>query len=395
MITPTDAYATRARAALTNLFVGDALAMPVHWYYNPGDIIKAFPPHGIRQMEAAPERHPSSIMALHSTSRGGRGAQSADGAPEIVGDVILKGKRHRWGQPNGHYHHGLPAGENTLNAWWARRLTTFLTARGDYESRDWTADYIAFMTADPPAHPDAYAESCHRGYFANLVAGRDPLECGAVTHDTPSMGALVTVAPLALALLPSAPLDAVQATCRAHVRLTHPDDALLRVVDAYVALMAQLASRAGTAVSGTAEAGTAEAGTAVSGTAEHAADAEDIVSALAEAITATRGARLAPLLAQRGGDAAVVGRTYSLACYIDDAWPNVCYLAARYHADPGRALLVNANLGGENAHRGAVLGTLVGLASGQTPTALAGQLLHGDAIARDIDAWSARFVEGR
>ena len=86
--------------------------MPVHWFYNPGNILTAFPPHGIQRMEAAPEVHPSSIMSLHSTTRGGRGSQDRKDQKEVVGDVILKGRRHLWGRPNGHYHHGMQAGEN-------------------------------------------------------------------------------------------------------------------------------------------------------------------------------------------------------------------------------------------------------------------------------------------
>lgn len=43
----------RAAAALKSAFVGDALAMPVHWYYNPMDIFRQFP-GGITQFEAAP-----------------------------------------------------------------------------------------------------------------------------------------------------------------------------------------------------------------------------------------------------------------------------------------------------------------------------------------------------
>lgn len=370
-------FMARSRAAMFNLFIGDALAMPVHWYYNPGDIIRAFPPHGIRQMEAAPEQHPSSIMRLHSTRKGGRGTQGVTAGPEVVGDVILKDKRNFWGQSKGHYHQGLPAGENTLNAWWARRLMCFLTERGEPELRAWAEDYVAFMTADPPAHPDTYAESCHRGFFANVAAGRDLLACGAVTHDTPSMGALVIVAPLALALLPARPLAAVQRICREHVRLTHPEEGLLQVVDAYVSLMARLAHRP------------ADAGDSESRSADGAAD---IIDALAEAAAVIPGTRLPALLAQRAGDAAVVGGKYSLACYISDSWPIVCYLAAKYHTDPERALIVNANLGGENAHRGAVLGTLVGLASGESPECLRAQLLHGPAIGGDIDAWSRRFA---
>src|SRR5210317_1130708 len=82
---------------LEKTIVADALAMPVHWYYNPLDIEKDFP-GGIRTMMAAPERHPSSIMAVHSVSHGGRktGAVS-EPRRQVVGEVILKGKAQFWG----------------------------------------------------------------------------------------------------------------------------------------------------------------------------------------------------------------------------------------------------------------------------------------------------------
>jgi len=355
---------SRAKAALINLHIGDALSMPVHWYYNPGDILRQFPPHGIQRMEAAPARHPSSIMALHSTSRGGRGKQGTDVQKEVVGEVILKGKRHLWGRPNGHYHHGMQAGENTLNAWWARWVMQSLSRHGDYNAERWVGEYIDKMTADPAEHPDTYAESCHRGFFANLQSGCAPTDCGAVTHDTPSMGALVSVAPLALALLATRELGAVQQQCREHVRLTHPDETLLKVVDSYVALLAGLLQRTEDA---------------------------PCLAHLSAAAAVIPGTQLPALVNQPRGDAFVVGRTYSLACYITDSWPSVCYLAARYHDDPRKALLRNTNLGGENAHRGSVLGSLVGLTSGSFDTELYDSLNGHAELDREITQWLDRF----
>ena len=93
----------RARAGLQSLYLGDSLAMPVHWYYNPMDILKDFP-GGIQKLEDAPQYHPSSIMSLHSTAQGGRRAHSAGGGKEIVGEVILKGKRPFWDRAHQHYH---------------------------------------------------------------------------------------------------------------------------------------------------------------------------------------------------------------------------------------------------------------------------------------------------
>lgn len=375
--------AGRARAALEMLFIGDALSMPVHWFYRPMDIRRAFPPGGIRAMEAAPSLHPSSIMSLHSTSGGGRSAQRGGSSPQIVGEVILKGRAECWDRKNVHYHQGLSAGENTLNTWCAHLLLSWLTDRvaaGEpgYAVVPWLNHYVEFMTADPARHPDTYAESYHRGFFANLVAGKPVESCGAVTHDTPSMGALVTVEPLALALIPTLPLEEVQAVCRQHVRSTHPDQMLLKVVDAYVLLVSQLLS---------------------------CDDVDDstLVNWFCDAALAVDGGNITHLLSRQASDRrsdpeerfmqylsedmTVVGGRYSLACYITDSWPGVCYLAARHFTDSRRALMINTNLGGENAHRGSVLGTLVGLASGHSVSDFYKSLARHSQIDRDIERW--------
>ena len=356
----------RAKAALVNLFVADSLAMPVHWFYNPGDILRVFGKHGITKLEAAPEVHPSSIMSLHSTSAGGRSRGKNPASKEVIGDVILKGRRHLWGRPGGHYHHGLQAGDNTLNAWCARLLVTHMSESLAYDSKDWIDAYIQFMTANPPAYPDTYAESYHRGFFANWIAGVPPLECGAVTHDTPSMGALVSVAPLALAMLGKGhTVDQVCQLCRTHVWLTHPDKLLADVVDAYVILVNELLCRSN----------------------EEALDS----SCFVQAASVIKGTRLNKLLEGNKPDSHVVGRTYSLACYITDSWPSVCYLAARYANEVDRALLINTNLGGENAHRGSVLGTLVGLATGQYPEQWYSQLSLHEPLDEELERFLNSF----
>lgn len=331
----------RATTALRNLFVADALAMPVHWFYKPLDIDAAFP-GGIRQFEDAPRFHPSSIMALHSTAQGGRGPQSQGRQQvEIVGDVILRGKREYWGLPNGHYHQGMRAGENTLNAHCARVLMRCLNAHQHrYDKEQWLDAYIAFMTAYPPMHPDTYAESYHRGFFAKLQQGQPKTRCGALTHDTASIGGLVTIAPLYFALrLQGMPLDQIQAVVREHLFLTHPDESLARVCASYVTLLEQLLLR------------------------DEGQDPMPLLAACGRAV----GIDLKGLLATGRGDRDIVGHLFSSACYISDAWPSVLYLAAKYWQEPTAGLLANANVGGDNVHRGAVLGVLFGLCNPSVP----------------------------
>ncbi len=360
----------KALAALKNMFVADALAMPVHWFYNPADIEKAFPA-GITRFEAAPAVHPSSIMSLHSTQAGGRGAQGKNRRkPEIVGDVILKGKRPFWGQPHQHYHQGMLAGENTLNAHCARVLMRSLTANsGHYDKRRFLDDYIDFMTAYPPRHPDTYAESYHRGFFANLESGKPRECCAATTHDTPSIGGLVTIPPLVFSeRLRGVSLSEVKEHCLQHLHLTHPDEMLARVCAGYVQLLDDLLFRD-----------------------SH----QEVAEILARAAKNSCGLDLEALTRKSLDDRHVVGRMFSSACYITDSWPSVLYLAYKYTAAPKQALLANTNLGGDNVHRGIVLGVLLGLISGETLSGWFDQLTQHYEISREINALLATATTGK
>ena len=334
--------------------------MPVHWFYNPLDIERAFA-GGVTTFSSAPTFHPSSIMPLHSTSQGGRGAQnSPSAARHIVGDVILKGKRELWGQANQHYHCGMQAGENTLNAHCARVLMrSIVSASRHYDSARWLEDYIAFMTASPPRHPDTYAESYHRGFFANLEAGKPPSECGAVTHDTPSIGGLVSIAPLVFVQrLQGATLAQVQVCANEHLMLTHPDDALARVCASYVTLLDALLFR------------------------EPNAD----VGAILQECGRRAGIDLAALVAKGRGDRDIVGRVYSSACYISDSWPSVLYFAFKYRGQTKAGLVANTNVGGDNVHRGSVLGVLLGLLHDTTEAPEFESLKDAQELRREIDA---------
>jgi ADP-ribosylglycohydrolase len=355
-----DLQVKRASAALQLTYVADALSMPVHWYYNPLDIVKAFP-GGIQKFEAAPAIHPSSIMPLHSTNAGGRGAQHSATGKEVVGDIILKGKRQFWGVTNQHYHQGMRAGENTLNAHCARLVTRALIAhKGHYDAQQFLTDYIAFMTADLPLHPDTYAESYHRGFFANREKGIPLLKCGAATHDTASVGGLVTIAPIAIAeLLADRSLARVQTICRAHLFLTHPDEKLAKVCDAYVDLIDMLLFQ------------------------DESLDPKKYIAKIAKG---SAGISLDLLTEKTLDDNEIVGGKFSKACYIDDSWPSLLYLAYKYNSDPQRALLANTNLGGENCHRGSVLGVLVGLSTANGLDDFFAQLTDAQKIKTEINA---------
>ena len=58
----------RKKEAFWGLFIGDALAMPVHWYYNPHDIQRGYG-GWLTGYRAPNTRHPSSILTLSAAGK--------------------------------------------------------------------------------------------------------------------------------------------------------------------------------------------------------------------------------------------------------------------------------------------------------------------------------------
>ena len=86
------------------------------------------------------------------------------------------------------------------------------------------------------------------------------------------------------------------------------------------------------------------------------------------------GRRKLEALAQRP-DEEVIGSILSPACYLKDAFPASIFLAWKYSNNLESALIANTNLGGDNCHRGIVVGALVGASGAAIPLHWAKNLL--------------------
>jgi ADP-ribosyl-[dinitrogen reductase] hydrolase len=62
-------------------------------------------------------------------------------------------------------------------------------------------------------------------------------------------------------------------------------------------------------------------------------------------------------------DRTVVGRHLSSACYLPESFTASLYLAWKYADDFTAGIIGNADCGGDNCHRGAVVGALLGAAN--------------------------------
>ena len=200
LVTPTDT--DRFRAALFGLYVADATAMPVHWMYNLGQLKRDY--GRITAFVKPKDKFEGSILNLSNTGGGGRGSDQGD----IVGSVILHGKKKYWLRGgNYHYHLGLEAGENTLEAQLCRVLTQSILETSAaatppspaFSAPHFTEKYMQFMQT-PGTHNDTYASTAHRMFFANVVRGKPPHECADNDgHNTDAIDALTLAVPVILA----------------------------------------------------------------------------------------------------------------------------------------------------------------------------------------------------
>ena len=313
------APAARYRGAALGAFIGDALAMPAHWYYDTEALWRQF--GRIDSYRRPPREHPNSILWRSVY-------EPAEPEYDILGD-----QRRYWGRRRVHYHQFLEAGENTLNLKLLGLALDLIVRDGGYDRTRYVEAYRRFMLC-PGEHRDTYVEECHRGFFVNLSRAIPP-DRAAVQEK--HIGGMVAVVPLYTSLRSLGhDHDHAAAGVLEHVSVTH---AGRRVRDAAISLLTV------------------------------ASELIDGVG-LAESLRGhLRRQDLPFLLGPIESESSepvprILGRRYSTACYLDDAMPATFYLALRYAEDPSEGLVENTMAGGDNCHRGAVLGALFGTAYG-------------------------------
>ena len=84
----------------------------------------------------------------------------------------------------------------------------------------------------------------------------------------------------------------------------------------------------------------------------------------------------------------VIDGRLSIACYPEHGLPLLLYLALHEGMDLEGALLANANAGGDNVHRGMILGLLLGACCRQIPAPLIEGLVAREELAGEIDAFA-------
>merc|ERR1711994_957173 len=407
---------SKIKAALYGMYIGDSLAMPVHWYYDTRRIRKDFGKAGIQKYEAPVKHFPGSIMNLSNTGGGGRGSDK----DSIVGEMILHGKKKFWLRGGSyHYHHGMTAGENTLDTLIARLMLQTIVSmeKGNrnitslYDdpenatkskktkidvnsfTESFLDDYIKYMTT-PDSHNDVYAATAHRMFFANYANKREKFHCADNDgHNTDSVDGIINV------LIVSLNEMVVRASQLEEVK--EAKDA----VDLKVDVTSNKTKRGDTSLNkvifDSINVIRKSEELPLYGYIYHNLlvkliwEEKDLRKAIVEIIDeypsvfkqGMRGLSKERLEEFRRTDASADPMS---ACYVSSNFPVMLMLAYKYADSLEKALLASANAGGENVNRNALLGGIMGASTGMTEEVE--RLLDGlslkDVLIKEIEKFS-------
>lgn len=233
---------------------------------------------------------------------------------------------------------------------------------------------------------DTYAESYHRDFFSNWARGVPPEECsrGTEGHNTASIGGLVMLPPvICAAILHSNNIDDEKMVDEAlkhavkdavdHLSLTHESRRLSDCAASFTELLTSIILSPPSSSSEVLKKGAAA-------TAEQLFKAVNLTSTLRHC---------------GNDDTAAIQNIFGSACYIDMSYPAVLYLAHKYSGNFEAAVVANANAGGDNCHRGSVVGALVGAAVGYSglPDRYKDGLFEEKEIKKEIDEFIGRYID--
>ncbi len=392
----------RIRNALWGLFIGDALAMPAHWYYRVENIQRDFN-GGVTGYVDPPHPHPEAFMVGMAYRPDVEKAHALDRAFDILHEharfynttytdranhraIDLSEREGAHGnavakaEDRYHYHHGLKAGENTVAAHVARVLIRGCATDGRYDPDRFLGGFIEHMTT-PGRNRDPYNEIYIRRWFENYSRGFPLHACAEEQRNVWSIGSHggMIRAMIVSTLFPSAFQGLGFAI--EHQQLTHRSENVAAALGCAVPLLHTLLAGADPA----------------------AAIAAAIESVPVPKVT---GTRLFELYREHHGpgnipademwrlhtelvDEPVEAERLATACYTEHGFPLMLALARDNNAEFKASLLASVNAGGDNVHRTAVLGLLMGAACEEIPEDLIAGLTAADEIRTEIDAFVA------
>ena len=275
-----------------------------------------------------------------------------------------------------HYHHGLKAGDNTLNAHLCRLLLRHIAkqrkASKEYKDAAFAQDFIDYMTnkdGKSRTDDDAYLEIYIRRFFESYSEGKDALNCAARQQDIWSIGSHGgVIRPLIMSLLHYKNVYKAIGISMQHQIITHRSEnvsssltylipILLNVVNGKMTLEEQLRQNE-TLYLGKLT------GKEMVAKYRAAKGPSNIEKNEMYRIHTEYNVENGPFdvfkMEKEMKEEDVIRFTLSTACYTEHGLPLILYIMVHCGFGLKKCLLLNANCGGDNVHRGAILGMMLG-----------------------------------
>jgi len=397
--------------ALWGIFIADAMAMPAHWYYKREYIQEGFD-GGITAYNDPPHPHPESFMVGNRYFPNLEKAKALNIPFDILGRHIkfyqtnyhqstIKLSVHAGEHANPmpslqeryHYHHGLKKGENTLGANLMRLLMRSIIKNRGYSQSLFIDDFIAYMTT-PGLNRDPYCEIYLRAWFENYTEGIPPHACAEQQRKVWSIGSSGgAIRPLLLSLTSKSSYQALGKALQ-HQQITHRSDNVSSALSVLVPLLHALLHKQDPLT-----------------TLKKYASRVQLIKIRGSELTKTYAQHKGPgniahdlmwkihtefsdkcldldFLLKHHSEDDVLGSVFTTGCYTEHSLPVLMYLLYKNKFDFRASILANANAGGDNVHRGIILGMLAGAAQDTIAQDLKEGLADYENIKEEIDAFS-------
>jgi ADP-ribosylglycohydrolase len=434
--TPSKIDKSRIQASLYGMLVGDALAVPGHWYYSPAKLRQEYGPEGITHMIAPHSIHAESMVQgmsyagtidiMHDKRQYYAGNQVTSTTKLTEEEIAARRDDHgnfvgATADNRVHYHASLKAGQNTVNACIARLLMRYVAKtnaphRADnYQPDEFLQAFYKYMTTPPKKdkvdqvdfHNDVYMDVYLRGFFTKASQGKELKDCALSQRDTWSIGSLdgVVMSIPMIAAYAYEPESYVMGRVVEHHMLTHKSVTVTATLYVLVPLLLELYQGADLRealdramlkmrppkITGREMSDSYKAHHGPGNIPKKEKWNQHMI--LEEEETTKD---LVHRLLQTENDEDVAGwgdrpnSRLATACYCEQGFTVVLYLAYKYGpSDPRKALIQNVNLGGHSTARGAILGAILGAAHGGAgPGSIPfyGDLAAHDTVVKEIDA---------
>lgn len=400
--------ALRIKNALWGAFIGDSIAMPVHWYYNRKYIKEGFD-GGVQWFEDAPHPHPESFMVGMNYHPDIKKAQELGRPYDVANEHIrfyntnyndfdFKLSVHEGEHKNAmpvkderyHYHHGLKAGENTLGANLIRVLMRSIIREGEYKQDAFIEDFVDFITT-PGKNKDPYTEVYIRAWFENFSKGAAPHTCAQEQRDVWSIGSSGgVIRPLVLSLTSKSIFQALGVALQ-HQQITHRTENGSSALCVLVPLLHKLLNKEDPMATIKEFASKVQlpkiSGAELSKTyADHNGPGNIPKNEMWKIHTEFSDKTLdLDFLVNQCKEDEILGTIFTTGCYTEQALPVLMYLLYKNEFDFKDSILANANAGGDCVHRGIILGLLAGASSKAVPSEFKKGLVGYDSINKEIE----------